>query len=183
MTCRPGRFQRVMFSGHKRHHGMKFQSVVTPDGLIALLYGPAAGSVHDSTLLEDSRLVDDLEVLMPRGTEIFSLYGDSAYPITPYILCGFKRAAPCSVQAAWNAQMSHVRIVVEWLFNEVATKWSFLDFKRNMKVFQSPIGQYYVTAAFVTNLHCCCYGNQTSQFFDPLDESTMSVVEYIALID
>ena len=39
-TCRPSRFQRLAYSGHKRCHGIKFQSIVTPDGLIALLYGP-----------------------------------------------------------------------------------------------------------------------------------------------
>ena len=38
-TCRPTLFQKQMYSGHKRCHGIKFQSVVTPDGLVALLYG------------------------------------------------------------------------------------------------------------------------------------------------
>ena len=32
--------QRVMYNGHKRVHGIKFQSVVSPNGLIANLYGP-----------------------------------------------------------------------------------------------------------------------------------------------
>jgi hypothetical protein len=42
-TCRPSRFQRLVYSGHKRCHGIKFQSVTTPDGLIALLFGPING--------------------------------------------------------------------------------------------------------------------------------------------
>ena len=46
-TCRPLYHQRLLYSGHKRRHGIKFQLVVTPDGLIALLYGPvcALGTV------------------------------------------------------------------------------------------------------------------------------------------
>ena len=38
--CRPGEHQRIMYNGHKRVHGIKFQSVVAPNGLIANLYGP-----------------------------------------------------------------------------------------------------------------------------------------------
>ena len=37
-TARPVYFQRHAYSGHKRCHGLKFQTVVTPDGLIALLW-------------------------------------------------------------------------------------------------------------------------------------------------
>ena len=37
--CRPGEHQRIMYNGHKRVHGIKFQSVVAPNGLIANLYG------------------------------------------------------------------------------------------------------------------------------------------------
>ena len=31
--CRPVRGQRAIFSGHKRHHGLKFQTLTLPDGL------------------------------------------------------------------------------------------------------------------------------------------------------
>ena len=37
---RPGKSQRLLYNGHKRVHGLKFQSVVLPNGLIAHLYGP-----------------------------------------------------------------------------------------------------------------------------------------------
>ena len=37
---RPGQNQRVVYNGHKRIHAIKFQSVATPDGLVALLHGP-----------------------------------------------------------------------------------------------------------------------------------------------
>ncbi|OWZ23051.1 hypothetical protein PHMEG_0002133 [Phytophthora megakarya] len=35
--CRPGNSvqQRAMYSGHKRSHGIKYQSITTPDGIIA----------------------------------------------------------------------------------------------------------------------------------------------------
>ena len=48
---RPGRKQRVMYSGHKKVHSIKFQSIATPNGLTANLYGPVEGKRHDSAML------------------------------------------------------------------------------------------------------------------------------------
>ncbi len=36
---RPIEGQRVMYSGHKKVHGLKFQAVLAADGMIAHLYG------------------------------------------------------------------------------------------------------------------------------------------------
>ena len=44
---RPTSNQRALFNGHKRIHAIKFQSVVTPNGLIANLYGPVEGKKHE----------------------------------------------------------------------------------------------------------------------------------------
>ena len=38
--CRPGNNQRLVYNGHKRVHGLKFQSVALPNGMIANMYGP-----------------------------------------------------------------------------------------------------------------------------------------------
>ena len=37
---RPGEHQRIVYNGHKHVHGLKFQSVALPNGLIANMYGP-----------------------------------------------------------------------------------------------------------------------------------------------
>ena len=37
---RPQRNQRIVYNGHKRVHAIKFQSVVTPNGMIANMFGP-----------------------------------------------------------------------------------------------------------------------------------------------
>ena len=36
----PGKHQWIMYNGHKRVNGLKFQSVVAPNGLIANIFGP-----------------------------------------------------------------------------------------------------------------------------------------------
>ena len=85
-----------MYSGHKCCHGIKFQSVVTPDGLFAHMYGPVSGNRHDSFLLSNSGLLNKLQEFMPDDAPedieavLYSLYGDPAYPQTINIFGGYK---------------------------------------------------------------------------------------------
>ena len=37
---KPGEQQRMVYNGHKRVHALKFQSLATPNGLIANMFGP-----------------------------------------------------------------------------------------------------------------------------------------------
>ena len=57
----PKGYQQTVYNGHKRVHGIKFQSVVLPNGLIANLNGPYEGRRHDSTMLRESGLLTDLQ--------------------------------------------------------------------------------------------------------------------------
>jgi hypothetical protein len=61
--------------------------VVTPKGLIALMYGLIGGSRHDSTMLAESQLINTLQSLMPGddGLPIYKLYSDPAYSILLYL--------------------------------------------------------------------------------------------------
>ena len=52
-----------MYNGHKHCHGIKFQSIVIPDGLFASMHGPVNGNRHDSFLLSISELLDKLQTL------------------------------------------------------------------------------------------------------------------------
>ena len=116
--CCPIYFQRHAYSGHKRCHGLKFQSVITPDGLIACLWRPMNGNRHDSHILRESQLLDQLHELMLRGL-IYAMYGDPAYPQSRHIFDGFANAIPGSDESLWNTQMSRVRECVEWGFKEI----------------------------------------------------------------
>lgn len=61
--CRPGGetlWQRSIYNGHKRHHGLKWQGVNTPDGLVQFLHGPFASRHHDTWCLAQSKLTETL---------------------------------------------------------------------------------------------------------------------------
>jgi hypothetical protein len=185
--CRPIRFQRAAYSGHKRCHGVKFQSVVTPDGLIACLYGPIPGARHDSFMLAESGLLTQLSQIMPRdqpGVDVYALYGDPAYPQSRYIIGGYRNPGPNSLEAQWNTAMSEVRICVEWGFKEITQVWTFLDFRAKMKIFKFPVAKYYIIGAFLANIRNCFYSNQTATYFGCKEENgtKMSLDEYLNII-
>ena len=168
---------------------MKFQSVVTPDGLFACMYGAINGNRHDSYMLTQSELVPRLRLLMPAdgndqaGGNVYSLYADPAYPQSAHIFGGFRNPAPGSREAMWITQMSSVRESVEWGFAYyINMHWSFLSFQAAMKIFKSPVAKYYIVGTFLCNLRTCYYGNQTMSFFDCGDDG-MTIDEYLALID
>ena len=52
-TSRPLYHQRVVYTQFKKCHGLKFQSVLVPDGSIACLYGPVPAKTHDAKLLRE----------------------------------------------------------------------------------------------------------------------------------
>ena len=58
-TCRSGGntlIQRTMYSGHHKGHGIKFQGICTPDGMVVYVPGPYEGSMNDITMLQRSEV-------------------------------------------------------------------------------------------------------------------------------
>lgn len=139
---RPGSNQRVMFNGHKKVHSVKFQSIATPNGLIANLYGPVKGKRHDNAMLAQSQVLSQLQRLSfnPRG-DTLCVYGNPAYPLQPQLQSPFRGARLTNIQKACNKSMSEVRVSVEWIFGEVVNYFKFLDFKKNLKISLSAVGK------------------------------------------
>lgn len=155
--CRPTYDQRASFNGHKRVHAIKFQSVVFPDGIIASMNGPYEGRRHDSYLLAESPVMQQLAALpnMANGNK-YCLYGDPAYPMMPQLLTPF-RGNITPQQEQFNKEMSKVRESVEYGFGKIQTYFAFVDFKKNLKLHLMPIGKIYLVAALLTNCHTCLY--------------------------
>ena len=64
------------------------------------------------------------------------LYGDPAYPLRVHLQGPFRGAALNPQQEAFNVSMSNVRVSVEWVFGDIIEYFSFLDFKKDLKVGQ-----------------------------------------------
>ncbi|XP_028410541.1 uncharacterized protein LOC114533238 [Dendronephthya gigantea] len=117
---RPIRNQQIMFSGHKRTHCIKFQSVHAPNGLIANMFGPVEGRRHDAFILGVSNLADKLcRIRQPNG-EPYIIYGDPAYGVTDNILAPFRGVFLTADEQEFNKRMSKLRVSVEWGFGKIA---------------------------------------------------------------
>ena len=177
--CRPSYAQQLGYSGHKRKHGIKFQSIALPNGLIGYLWGPVLGRRHDAHMLDDSNLLNELRQMMVRIGSTYCIYGDPAYPLSPVLQCPFRGAALTVNQRLFNRDMSAARVTVEWLFGIVLRDFAFLDFKANLKLWLSPIAIYYKVAVLLTNcLTCLNGGNQVSMLFGM---SPPSIEEYLMM--
>jgi hypothetical protein len=85
--CRPGGsgcknvnvFDFETFNGKEREHGLKFQVVTLPNGT-GVCHGPHWGPRHDSTMLQQSKLEQELKTMsralrVPRNQPL-CVYGD-----------------------------------------------------------------------------------------------------------
>lgn len=167
-TCRPTVGQGEAYNGWKRLHGVKYQSIETPDGLMRQVWGPLLCRRNDNFLLAASGLIDILrESFNSADGEPWYLYGDPAYPKSPWMLRPYKGNLS-ELEQQFNKGMSSVRETVEWGFAKVVANWAFVDFFKQQKVLGSAcgVGQQYCVAALLTNCHTCLYGSEVSAYFN-----------------
>jgi hypothetical protein len=167
--CRPTHGQRAAYSGKARTHGLKYQALTLPNGIIAHLFGPVEGRRHDSTVLGESRLLDDLLTLFATAAEQggprYCIYGDGAYPHSAVLQLGYRGNQLSPTEQEFNSIMSSLRVSVEWSFGKTVRYFGFCDFSKNQKVFLQSVSKMYVVSTFLTNCHTCVRGSQVSSFF------------------
>ena len=178
-VARPTLGQRLAYSGHKRIHRLKYQGIALPNGLIGCLWGPILGSRHDAYMLAESGLQNTLAWLMTHLGAHYVLYGDPAYPLTPFIQTGFRGVALSGAQRDFNRTMSAGRVVVEWLFGDILSLWTFGCLRRRQQIYVTPVARYYLLSAFFTNCHTCMHGGNKISLAFNLPPPTLE--QYVAL--
>lgn len=159
-----------MYNGHKRKHALKYQAVVSPDGIFAYLWGPVNGCQHDKHMLDLSGLMSFLESHMNDANgSPYCLYGDPAYGQSEHLCTPFAPGVDGELNEQmkkFNKSMSRCRVTVEWCLKELTSKWAFVDMTRQQKTLLSPVGTQYRVCVLLSNFHSCLNGgNQISQFF------------------
>jgi hypothetical protein len=103
--------QKTVFNGHKHIHGIKFQAMVAPNGIILELSGGYRGRVHDSTMMRRSGLNEMMQALSHSANQPCHVYGDAAYPMLSHIRKAYgtrrvsihhSRDALCSTSSQFN---------------------------------------------------------------------------------
>jgi len=160
-VCKPQVMQRASYSGYKKRHAQKYQSVTTPDGLCVSLMGAEGGNRNDSLILTDSGLIQRLQPLIHQNGERFYMYGDSAYSAHHDVMSPY--ADPASDdERQLNKLFSQVRVMVEHGFARTVKYYAFTDYVKLQRMHLSPTAAIYRLSVFFANIHSCIYGNQTA---------------------
>ena len=61
------------------------------------------------------------------------VFGDPAYPLRVHLQAPFRHGILTPMMEGYNAEMSSVRVTVEWLFGDIINDFKFLDFKKNLR--------------------------------------------------
>jgi hypothetical protein len=87
-VARPSLYEWRLYNGKYRCHGIKFQNVVGPNGMVMDHCGPYLGSEHDSSMLGYSGFLDRFAgcVGLLGDPDHFAIFGDPAYSISNYLL-------------------------------------------------------------------------------------------------
>ena len=131
--------QRVAYKGHKRKHALKFQASNSHDGLGMHVYGPLEGRRPDWTMYTRSSLDDHLSEVLDVDGERYCIYGNSGYNRRWFVEVPYQGSNLTPPHVAFDKEMSAVRITVEWIFKELKLRFTTVEYKRKMKVFEAPV--------------------------------------------
>ena len=168
--ARPCRMQEACFSGYYRAHGFKFVTVVTPDGHIQHVMGPAEGRVNDAKMYNESKIPELLKTMKDTQGRLMVIFGDSGFPICPqlvrpHVVISSDDSNAAQNRRTFNHTMSSVRQCVEWSYGDVSRNFKFLQHEENLKSFIQPVATYYWVSTFLTNCLNCLYGSVASGYF------------------
>ena len=148
--------QQAWWTGWKKLHGLKMQTVFLPNGMDFEVWGPVSCRHNDNYTLAMSNILDKLHQCQERNPIKYAIFGDSAYMDDDFFLTGGGRG------------MSSVRESVEWEYKDVKSQWKYLDYKHALKIKNQPLAKIVIVCMLLRNALNTMYGSQTSVYFNLL---------------
>ncbi|CAN0430547.1 unnamed protein product, partial [Discosporangium mesarthrocarpum] len=152
----------ALTQGIKRNHGIGFQGVVLPSGIIADLWGPTAGGCHEDYLTRRSRLNDRLRDVQEGNPAQTTLVGTTLVGTLPvqYVPREEGIQANCSwAQPDKSRPFAHTHRQPFPPCNLLGS----LVYKRNSELMQDSVGDLYLVEVLLTIIHTCKYGSQVTE--------------------
>jgi len=137
--------QEQIYSGHKKAHGIAYQAVVAPDGLVTYLRDPVPARRHNIYAFRSSSLQNELEILWNGYNEhsVYYIFGDAAYPSRCGMMRNFERHENLLPhQHTLQRTLNVVRTSVEWEFAEIDNLFPLFKDPAKLKLKLSPIHIY-----------------------------------------
>ena len=148
--------QQAWWTGWKKLHGLKMQTVFMPNGMDFEVWGPVAVRHNDNYTLSNSSILEKLEQCQLGNPVKYVIFGDSAYSDDDYLLTGGGRG------------MASVRETVEWEYKDLKGQWKCLDYRHALKIKNQPLAKIVITCMILRNALNTIYGSQTSVYFNIL---------------
>ncbi len=167
----------LIISGYLKGHGLKYQNVLFPNGMVAGVFGTSA-SHNDVGVLNLSRLQEYLEeVLFPEhamaGGLLPVLYADAIFQninhttiISRYELVG--TLEEIEFLRRLNFRMSGIRQSIEHMYGQLFNLFRLLKTPRQFKLYND--GQFAyrvgVICFFILNCYTCLNGSPCNSMFN-----------------
>lgn len=183
--CRPVKGQRAFYSGYKNTHGMRYQALVHPDGMVSAFSKSFSVKMSDSGVLRESKILSPLEeICKDENNEVlFIIYGDHGYARSDVIktpprgLFDLPHESPVRM---FYKSMSSYRESVEWWFGYIKNTFKFIDFKKDLKILLQSVGKYVEICGLLANSRNVWKQNEISTVTG-MQPTFKSIKEYLAL--
>jgi hypothetical protein len=114
--------QQAWWTGWKKLHGLKWQTVILANGMDFNLWGPVSCRRNDLFTLNNSQILQKVEQLQADRPRKYKIHGDSAYFEDEYLTTGGGRG------------MSSARESIEWRYRDVKQYWKYCDYKHSLQL-------------------------------------------------
>eukprot|EP00732_Lithocolla_globosa_P001779 Lithocolla_globosa_v1_NODE_970_length_3007_cov_25.984417.p2 type:complete len:161 gc:universal NODE_970_length_3007_cov_25.984417:745-1227(+) len=136
-TCRPGggpaepgedaerwdpTIQRAFYTGWLKVHGLKWQTLVFPNGMTGDMFGPASIRHNDRWMQRESKLNDRLSDVQSGEAKQFYSYGDAEFVLQSHMKRrhgGHGVVLPARLQEEDDG-MKGARVSIEWDYTATA---------------------------------------------------------------
>ena len=153
--------QKLVYSGEKKAHGLKYQVLELANGL-SITTRAYPGGEADSTILGDSDWLLLLESLSRRMGFDPCMIGDCAYARCRNLKRKNRRHELHRIPA-WQADaLNEYRVLVENAFAHIHNNWGFLSHKYHLTIAMTPFDRMWRVSLLLHNLQTISYGNQTT---------------------
>mmetsp|Transcript_10388 Transcript_10388/g.24224 ORF Transcript_10388/g.24224 Transcript_10388/m.24224 type:complete len:509 (-) Transcript_10388:17-1543(-) len=161
--------QRAVYTGWKKFHGIKIETVMLPNGL-STVYGPVSARVFDTTGVAVMSGIDQfLQVLMQGWNITYYLFGDGVYNTSTLsrIRSYFRTYRRVDVltrdQIVVNQRLKACRELIEHTYADLQNIFRLCPLPSNFKLGQShPYAQSQLRVCFLLyNCYVCLHGNST----------------------
>lgn len=179
-TCRPGggptqdgpnaprnppELQQSFYTGFKKQHGLKWQTVDLPNGMNFHVWGPCSMRHNDIYTYYKSDINNKIANVQLGNQLQFKIYGDSAYVVLNESHLTHRYEEPSGAQVLTNECMSSCRQCIEWHYGDTSRLWKMIDYAHGLKIRQMNVVQMVNAAIILRNAHVTMNGNITGEYF------------------